>query len=478
MLGRLLPLRLREFLFGDRLGLQPLDLFKHNRATFLDIRGRAVDGHLEPALHSSRSVREAGDGDCERLVDLQPFDQPGTIAIGENEAGDVQRIEVRVLQRHGRPGEGELCRAAFHFQAGLARRGLLGFDRQHLEPFGGALERFEVRQHFLQDRVGRHIADDHEHHVLWDIPVLVEGQHLFPLDLPDHVEVPDRGVPLRMDLVDQLLHLVVHDPGAIDFAHLEFPLHNAQFPVVFGHGNQRELHVFGCEQDRSFHARCRAIDEEAGDVVRGIGVRLSAQRIEQTTNLRFCPLRGRSTGHGMFEHMAQPGPQVLALVRAARVLNVTPHRGDGRGVILLNNDRQPVGQAGEGDPLFEPLLQSDRVNDRCRRLARKRTGRRGWRFDSRLGRWLCVRWFRIGSWFSRGGFRRLRLGGSLGGRRLGDCQPPRDNNSKPSAQSENPLSTCHPSHSLDQDVIIQRGSHRAQPASAVRRLSTPHERVA
>ena len=65
-------------------------------------------------------------------------------------------------------------------------------------------------------------------------------------------------------------------------------------------------------------------------------------------------MRGAAAGHDVLQHVAQAGPEVLALVGAAGVLDEAPHRGHRRHVVLLHDHRQPVGERGQGDVLGQP----------------------------------------------------------------------------------------------------------------------------
>ena len=70
-------------------------------------------------------------------------------------------------------------------------------------------------------------------------------------------------------------------------------------------------------------------------------------------------MRGAAAGHDVLQHVAQAGPEVLALVGAARVLHEAPHRGHRRHVVLLHDHRQPVGKRGQRDGLRQPQPAGD-----------------------------------------------------------------------------------------------------------------------
>ncbi len=154
----------------------------------------------------------------------------------------------------------------------------------------------------------------------------------------------------RVHLINQLLHLVVQHARPVDF-----PISSSRcttpVPGRILPWNQRKLHVLGDQVDGRGYPGRRAVDQKRRDVVGRVGVGLATERIQHLANLFFRPLGGGPTGDRVFQHVAQPRPQVFPFVSTARVLHIASHGGDGGRVVLLNNRHQTVRHSCQYDPL-------------------------------------------------------------------------------------------------------------------------------
>ena len=99
----------------------------------------------------------------------------------------------------------------------------------------------------------------------------------------------------------------------------------------------------------------RAVDVVGRQVGGRVSVRGPAEAVDDLLDLFLGPLRGRSAGHDVLQHVAQAGAQVAALVGAAGVLHVAADRGHRGNVVLLDNDRQAVRKGGQGHGLGQTL---------------------------------------------------------------------------------------------------------------------------
>ena len=103
------------------------------------------------------------------------------------------------------------------------------------------------------------------------------------------------------------------------------------------------------------------------------------KRVDDLLDLLLGAVRGAAAGHDVLQHVAQAGPEVLALVGAAGVLHEAPHRGHRRHVVLLHDHRQPVGERGQRDVVGQAadagVAGRFNLGRRLRRCSPKKHGR-------------------------------------------------------------------------------------------------------
>ena len=262
--------------------------------------------------------------------------------MGEQVAGNIQRIQIRMLQHHGRPTDTVMRCFASHLQTRGTRGGLIGFDGQYDTTFGRALKGREVGQYLLQHVIGVDITHHQEDHVLRDITILVESDHVRAIDALHDWQVADCGMADWVFGVDERLHGLVLHPLATRLAHFQLALDDFHFAKIFVFGNQRVLHTVGDQLNRQIRSTRRAIDEVRCHIGRRKGVCLAAHRIQQFLNLGFRPLGGRTECHKMFQHVADPRAQISALERAAGILHEASHGSDRCRMILLDEHGHAV----------------------------------------------------------------------------------------------------------------------------------------
>ena len=89
--------------------------------------------------------------------------------------------------------------------------------------------------------------------------------------------------------------------------------------------------------------RCRS-----GHVFGRVGVGGPAEAVDDPLDLLLAAMGGGAAGDRVFQHVAQAGAQLRALVGAAGVLHVAAHRGHRSHVVLLDHHRKAVLKLGEG----------------------------------------------------------------------------------------------------------------------------------
>lgn len=90
--------------------------------------------------------------DRQRLFDLQVIPEPRDVAVGEQIARDVQRVQVRVLKHDGGPTNAVLRRLASHLQTCRTWRRLSGRDRQDGTALSRSLKTREMFEDFVRAR--------------------------------------------------------------------------------------------------------------------------------------------------------------------------------------------------------------------------------------------------------------------------------------------------------------------------------------
>ena len=158
-----------------------------------------------------------------------------------------------------------------------------------------------------------------------------------------------------MGRVDGLLQEIPQHVLAVDLVVGQLAADHLQLALELGRLERHVLHRVGHQLDGRHGVLGGAIDEE--DVMSfEVKALVAPPKVSTIFSISFS-LRcdGGAAGDDVFQHVAQAGPQVLALEGAAGVLDEAAHRGHRRRVVLLDDHRQAVGERGQGDLVGQVL---------------------------------------------------------------------------------------------------------------------------
>ena len=176
-----------------------------------------------------------------------------------------------------------------------------------------------------------------------------------------------------MRRVDRLLQQRAEHVLAVHLAVGQFAADHLQFALELRRLELHPLHRVGHQANRRQHVLGRTIDiEDRSCRWRWRRSITPPKHGDDLFDLLLGVPRGRAAGNDVLQHVAHARPEVRSLVGAAGILHKATHGGHRRGMILLDQHRQPVAESGQGRVARQSLDAG--VNGRLDGCGGRRTG--------------------------------------------------------------------------------------------------------
>ena len=335
------PAGIAQLLERDLLGAQPVCLPERLAHGVAQLRGLQRDADdRQPRIHGRVAARlHLG---AKQAIAFHRAEQPRRVAVSEHQRERVERGHVVAAQRRSRPRKRQVAlleNVAPHAHGGVIAPRLLRprSPRRRLRRWPD-----EQLARQIQDVGLAHVPDDDQHAVRRLVPAPVEGENPVASERADALLRADDRPPVRMlaerggeKLSRQLARGRVEAP--LDLLAHHFDLAPQLLGIERGGSDRVGEHVHALREELA--GDHHVVD---GLVEAGPGVDLAAGLLDVARDLSRPAPRGALEEHVLVQ-VRQAG---LAgqLVGAAHP-DPHLHRSDGSGVVLLDEDRQSVGQA-------------------------------------------------------------------------------------------------------------------------------------
>ena len=327
---------------------------------------RAFSGDKVPADEQETRVPRGVRGGVHRVD--QPFPvldaavEPRRLPAAEDHRQQVPGVDVRAPHRGA---------VEPHFEVGAPRVLLLDDDpglplRRLDRPRGfrrGTGGKLSERP--LDQRAGRFRVDvprDHQHHVPGNVVRAEVGQEILAGRLPDGVDIPDDGAPVRVDLVRLPEEGVGDDPPRVVLVHPHLLEDHLEFPRQLRGVEDRVPERVGEDVERVLEESPREGDVVDRLVEARVGVDLAPHRLDLPGDLPGPPALRPLERH-VLEDVGHP--RAGFGFRGAARLDPRLHRHDRRRRVRPDHDRQPVAKHVCFDQRFLPGGGSRSPRDHC-----------------------------------------------------------------------------------------------------------------